>query len=255
MFENEFKGKVVLVTGGSRGIGFAAVKGFLAAGAKVYFLSHYEETGAKALAALKEINPDYEVMTKAIDLCDYKAVQELYKEIIAKWGRLDVLRQQRRHRQQHLADQAQAVRVGCRLQPEHEGPYTMMKYAIPHLVKTKGCIVNTASVAGVYGCPTGLPYPASKAALIAMTKSVAYSFANKGVRVNAVAPGVVNTDMVANMPQFAKDSVGDTIPMKRFAEPEDIANGILFLSSSAASYVTGVCLQIDGGYRPNNLPK
>ena len=66
MFENEFKGKVVLVTGGSRGIGFAAVKGFLAAGAKVYFLSHYEETGAKALAALKEINPDYEVMTKAV---------------------------------------------------------------------------------------------------------------------------------------------------------------------------------------------
>ena len=100
MFENEFKGKVVLVTGGSRGIGFAAVKGFLAGGAKVYFLSHYEETGAKALAALKEITPDYEVMaptpevpsmTKAIDLCDYKAVQELYKEIIAKWGRLDVL--------------------------------------------------------------------------------------------------------------------------------------------------------------------
>ena len=75
------------------------------------------------------------------------------------------------------------------------------------------------------------------------------------VIINAVAPGVVNTDMVANMPQFAKDSVGDTIPMKRFAEPEDIANGILFLSSSAASYVTGVCLQIDGGYRPNNLPK
>ena len=67
MFENEFKGKVVLVTGGSRGIGFAAVKGFLAGGAKVYFLSHYEETGAKALAALKEINPDYEVMTPATE--------------------------------------------------------------------------------------------------------------------------------------------------------------------------------------------
>ena len=79
MFENEFKGKVVLVTGGSRGIGFAAVKGFLAAGAKVYFLSHYEETGAKALAALKEINPDYEVMTKAIDLCDYKPFRNCTK--------------------------------------------------------------------------------------------------------------------------------------------------------------------------------
>ena len=242
MFENEFKGKVVLVTGGSRGIGFAAVKGFLAAGAKVYFLSHYEETGAKALAALKEINPDYEVMTKAIDLCDYKAVQELYKEIIAKWGRLDVLVNNAGTDNSTWLTKLKQSEWDAVCNLNMKGPYTMMKYAIPHLVKTKGCIVNTASVA-------------SKAALIAMTKSVAYSFANKGVRVNAVAPGVVNTDMVANMPQFAKDSVGDTIPMKRFAEPEDIANGILFLSSSAASYVTGVCLQIDGGYRPNNLPK
>ena len=255
MFENEFKGKVVLVTGGSRGIGFAAVTGFLAAGAKVYFLSHYEETGAKALAALKEINPDYEVMTKAIDLCDYKAVQELYKEIIAKWGRLDVLVNNAGTDNSTWLTRLKQSEWDAVCNLNMKAPYTMMKYAIPHLVKTKGCIVNTASVAGVYGCPTGLPYPASKAALISMTKSVAYSFANKGVRVNAVAPGVVNTDMVANMPQFAKDSVGDTIPMKRFAEPEDIANGILFLSSSAASYVTGVCLQIDGGYRPNNLPK
>ena len=134
-----------------------------------------------------------------------------------------------------------------------KGPFTMCKYAVPYLVKTKGCIVNTASVAGVYGSPTGLPYPTSKAGLIAMTKSIAYSFANKGVRVNAVAPGVVATDLVASLPKFAKDSIGDTIPLKRFAEPEEIANGIMFLSSSAASYVTGVCLQIDGGYRPSNL--
>ena len=215
----------------------------------------YEETGAKALAALKEINPDYEVMTKAIDLCDYKAVQELYKEIIAKWGRLDVLVNNAGTDNSTWLTKLKQSEWDAVCNLNMKGPYTMMKYAIPHLIKTKGCIVNTASVAGVYGSPTGLPYPASKAALIAMTKSVAYSFADRGVRVNAVAPGVVNTDMVANMPQFAKDSVGDTIPMKRFAEPEDIANGILFLSSSAASYVTGVCLQIDGGYRPNNLPK
>lgn len=255
MFENEFKGKVVLVTGGSRGIGFAAVKKFLASGAKVCFLSHYEETGAKAMEQLKEINPDYEVMRKVIDLTDFKAIQELYKEIIAKWGRLDVL-------VNNAGTDSSTWITKLKLSEWNEvndlnlkAPYLMTKYALPHLLKTKGCVVNTASVAGVYGSPTGLPYPVTKAALIAMTKSVAYSFADRGVRVNAVAPGVVNTDMVANMPQFAKDSVGDTIPMKRFAEPEDIANGILFLSSSAASYVTGVCLQIDGGYRPNNLPK
>ena len=253
MFENEFKGKVVLVTGGSRGIGFAAVKGFLAAGAKVYFLSHYEETGAKALAALKEINPGYEVMTKAIDLCDYKAVQELYKEIEAKWGRLDVLVNNAGTDSSTWITKLKQSEWDAVCDLNMKGPFTMCKYAVPYLVKTKGCIVNTASVAGVYGSPTGLPYPTSKAGLIAMTKSIAYSFANKGVRVNAVAPGVVATDLVASLPKFAKDSIGDTIPLKRFAEPEEIANGIMFLSSSAASYVTGVCLQIDGGYRPSNL--
>ena len=157
MFENEFKGKVVLVTGGSRGIGFAAVKGFLAAGAKVYFLSHYEETGAKALAALKEINPDYEVMTKAIDLCDYKAVQELYKEIIAKWGRLDVLVNNAGTDNSTWLTRLKQSEWDAVCNLNMKAPYTMMKYAIPHLVKTKGCIVNTASVAGVYGCPPAVP--------------------------------------------------------------------------------------------------
>lgn len=255
MFENEFKGKVVLVTGGSRGIGFAAVKKFLASGAKVCFLSHYEETGAKAMEQLKEINPDYEVMRKVIDLTDFKAIQELYKEIIAKWGRLDVL-------VNNAGTDSSTWITKLKLSEWNEvndlnlkAPYLMTKYALPHLLKTKGCVVNTASVAGVYGSPTGLPYPVTKAGVIAMTKSIAYSYADRGVRVNAVAPGVVATDMVASMPQFAKDSIGDTIPMKRFGDPDDIANAMLFLSSSAASYITGVCLQVDGGYRPNNQPK
>lgn len=255
MFENEFAGKVVLVTGGSRGIGFAAVKGFLAAGAKVYFLSHYVETGAKALAALKEINPDYEVKTKAIDLCDYKAVQELYKEIETTWGRLDVLVNNAGTDSSTWLTKLKQSEWDDVCNLNMKGTFTMSKYAIPYLIKTKGCIINTASVAGVYSAPTGLPYPASKAAIIAMTKSMAYSFANKGVRVNCVAPGVVATDLVAGLPQFAKDSIGDTIPMKRFGQPEDIANAMMFLASDAASYVTGVCLQVDGGYRPDNLVK
>lgn len=255
MFENEFNGKVVLITGGSRGIGFAAVKGFLAAGAKVYFLSHHEETGAKALAALKEINPDYEVKTKAIDLCDYKAVQELYKEIESTWGQLDVLINNAGTDSSTWLTKLKQSEWDDVCNLNMKGPFTMSKYAIPYLVKTKGCIINTASVAGVYGTPTGLPYPATKAAIIAMTKSMSYSFANKGVRVNCVAPGVIATDLVANLPQFAKDSIGDTIPMKRFGQPEDIANAMMFLASSAASYVTGACLQVDGGYRPDNLVK
>ena len=253
MFENEFKGKVVVISGGSRGIGFAAVKGFLANGAKVCFLSHYEETGAKALAALKEINPDYEVMTKAIDLCDFKAAQELYKEVIAKWGRIDVLINNAGVDSNTWLTRLKQSEWDAVCNLNQKAVFNMSKYAIDYLKKTKGCIINTASVAGVYGSPTGLPYPASKAAVIAMTKSMAYSFAPNGVRVNCIAPGVVETDMTAGMPDFAKKSVGDTIPMKRFGQPEDIANAMMFLASSAASYVTGACLQVDGGYRPSNL--
>ena len=252
MFENAFKDKVVVVTGGSRGIGFAAVKGFLAGGAKVCFLSHYEETGQKALAALKEINPDYEVFTKAIDLCDFKAAQELFKEVEAKWGKIDVLINNAGIDSSTWITKLKQSEWDEVVNLNMKGTFNMSKYAIPYLQKTKGCIINTASVAGVYGTPTGLPYPASKAAVIAISRSLAYSLADRGVRVNAIAPGVVATDLVNNLPQFAKDSIGDTIPMKRMGQPEDIANAMMFLASDAASYITGVCLQVDGGYRPAN---
>lgn len=252
MFENEFKGKVVLVTGGSRGIGFAAVKKFLAAGAKVCFLSHYEETGAKALAALKEINPDYEVMTKAIDLCDFKAAQALYAEIEEKWGRLDVLVNNAGTDSSTPLSKLKQSEWDEVVNLNMKAIFNMSKYGIKLLKKTKGCIVNTASVNGVFGTPAGLPYPASKAGVIGMTKSLAWTGAPLGVRCNAVAPGVVNTDMLASTPQAMKDTLAGTIPLKRIGEPEDIANAILFLSSSAASYVTGQTLQVDGGFRPVN---
>lgn len=255
MFENAFNGKVVVITGGSRGIGFAAVKGFLAGGAKVCFLSHYEETGAKAMEQLKAINPDYEVMTKAIDLCDFKAAQELFKEVEAKWGKIDVLINNAGTDSSTWITKLKQSEWDDVVNLNMKGTFNMSKYAIPYLQKTQGCIINTASVAGVYGTPTGLPYPASKAAVIAISKSLAYSLADRGVRVNAIAPGVVATDLVNNLPQFAKDSIGDTIPMKRMGQPEDIANAMMFLASDAASYITGICLQVDGGYRPNNQPK
>lgn len=252
MFENEFNGKVVIVTGGSRGIGFAAVKKFLAAGAKVCFLSHYEETGAKALAALKEINPDYEVMTKAIDLCDFKAAQDLFAEVDAKWGRIDVLINNAGVDSSTPLAKLKQSEWDEVVSVNQKAIYNMSKYAIKYIKKTKGCIINTASVNGIFGIPSGLPYPASKAAVIGMTKSLAWTFGPLGVRCNAVAPGVVNTDMLANTPQAMKDTIAGNIPLKRIGEPEDIANAMLFLASSAATYITGQTLQVDGGFRPAN---
>jgi NAD(P)-dependent dehydrogenase (short-subunit alcohol dehydrogenase family) len=252
MFEHAFDGKVVVVTGGSRGIGFAAVKKFLGAGAKVCFLSHYEETGKKALEQLLAENPAYEVMNECIDLCDFKAAQELYEKVAAKWGRIDVL-----VNNAGMDSHAPIVKMkqsewNTVMDTNLKSIFNMSKYAVKYIKKYHGCIVNTASVAGVFGSGMGCPYPASKAGVIGLTKSLAWEFAGVGVRVNAVAPGVVDTDMVAALPKIARDTINHTIPLTRFGQPEDIANGMVFLASDAASYITGVTLQIDGGYIPSN---
>ena len=248
MFENEFKGKVVLVTGGSRGIGFAAVKGFLAAGAKVYFLSHYEETGAKALAALKEINPDYEVMTKAIDLCDYKAVQELYKEIIAKWGRLDV-----------LVNNAGMCQNGTVLTETREslnrimdvdcwGVYNGMHYCAPAIIEAGGgTIVNTCSYQGThFGPGSFIGYAMAKAAVMGMTRAAATDLGTYGIRVNAVNPGLVLSGMTLPRGQNRKGLV-DASSMKRYALPEEIASVVMFLASDDSSFINGEFIAADGG--------
>lgn len=251
MYE-ELKGKVAVISGGSRGIGFAAVKKFLAEGVKVCFLSHYEETGEKAMAALKEINPDYEVMRRVIDLCDYKAVQQLFSDVEAKWGRIDILINNAGKDSSTPLNQLKQAEWNEIMDLNTKSIFTMSKYAIKYLKKHKGCIINTASVAGVYGSAAGLPYPTSKAAVIGMTQSLAWTFAPLGVRVNAVAPGVINTDLVANLPDFAAKTITGTIPLSRFGEPEDIANVMLFLASDSAAYITGDIIHADGGYRPAN---
>ncbi len=252
MFEHAFDGKVVVVTGGSRGIGYAAVRKFLQAGAKVCFLSHSEETGKKAMEQLLAENPAYEIMNESIDLCDYKAAQDLFEKIEAKWGRIDVLVNNAGMDSHTPIIKMKQSEWNTVMDTNLKSIFNMSKYAVKYIKKHKGCIVNTASVAGIYGSGMGCPYPTSKAGVIGLTKSLAWEFAAIGVRVNAVAPGVIATDMVAALPKIAKDTINNTIPLSRFGEPEDIANGMVFLASDAASYITGVTLQIDGGYIPSN---
>ena len=226
MFENEFKGKVVLVTGGTTGIGYA----------KVYFLGKEGEDVSAQLEELKSINSEYEFKHKAITLTDYKAAQELYAEIEEMWGQLDVLVNNAGVDSSvpiHKMKQSQWDYV---MDTNIKGTFNMTKYAIKMLKKTKGCIVNTASVAGIYGAGCGCPYPV-------------YA----GIRVNAVAPGVIDTQLLATVPPFAKKNLAAGIPLRKIGDPQVIADAILFLSSSAASYITGVTLPVDGGYRPANV--
>lgn len=260
MFEKAqvFAGKVVVITGGSRGIGFAAVKEFLKAGAKVCFLSHYEETGKAALAKLAEINPDYPVIWRCIDLCSEEQAKALFEEVEALWGRVDVLINNAGISNDdalvhHTMENWQRV-----VDVNMTAVYNMSRYALSALKKTEGNIINTSSVSGVYGSPSGIAYPATKSAVMTMTKTIAYALAPVGIRCNAIAPGVTHTELIDNLPQFALDSIGGTIPLKRSNHPamartEDIAYAMMFLASDYAEYITGATLQVDAGYRPSNM--
>ena len=260
MFEQAqvFAGKVVVITGGSRGIGFAAVKEFLKAGAKVCFLSHYEETGKAALAKLAEINPDYPVIWRCIDLCSEEQAKALFEEVEALWGRVDVLINNAGISNDdalvhHTMENWQKV-----VDVNMTAVYNMSRYALSALKKTEGNIINTASVSGVYGSPSGIAYPATKSAVMTMTKTIAYALAPVGIRCNAIAPGVTHTELIDNLPQFAIDSIGSTIPLKRSSHPamartEDIAYAMMFLASDYAEYITGATLQVDAGFRPSNM--
>ena len=127
--------------------------------------------------------------------------------------------------------------------------FTTSKVSLPYLKKTKGVIINTSSMVSIYGQPSGVMYPASKFAVNGITKSLARELAPLGIRVNAVLPGIIETDMVKSLPKEMIEPLIKTIPIGRIGTPDDIANAFLFLASDLASYITGELLSVDGGAR------
>lgn len=130
-----------------------------------------------------------------------------------------------------------------------KAPFITSKEIIPYLKETKGVILNTSSMVSIYGQPSGVMYPTSKFAINGMTKSLARELAPLGIRVNAVAPGITETDMVKRLPKEVIEPLIKTIPLGRIGKPRDIANAFLFLSSDMASYITGEILSVDGAAR------
>ena len=241
------QGKKAIVTGGTRGIGFAVVQTFLRNGASVALFGSRQETVDKALAALKAENPDWEVIGMAPDLTDYAAVDAAFAEVEKAFGRIDILVNNAGiSAREPLYDytpeafekmmrlNVSAVFNGCR--------------AVAPRMKAQGggSIINTSSMVSLYGQPSGVGYPTSKFAVNGMTRSLARELGRDNIRVNAVAPGVTRTDMVANLPQEIVQRVCAPIPLGRMGEPEEVANAFLVLASDLASYITGEILQVDG---------
>lgn len=243
------EGKVAIVTGGTRGIGLEIVKTFLQNGAKVALFGSREETVTKAIGELKNENSNYEVIGFYPVLHDEKEVRDTFKKVKDIFGKIDIL--------VNNAGISSSTKLEDYTAQEYENisnlnmksVFVCSKEIVPYLKETKGVIINTSSMVSIYGQPSGVMYPASKFAVNGMTKSLARELASFGIRVNAVAPGITETDMVKNIPKEMIEPLVKTIPLGRIGTPKDVANCFLFLASDLASYVTGEILQVDGGAR------
>ncbi len=244
------KGKVAIVTGGTRGIGFSIVKKYLENGAKVVLWGSRQETVDTALAKLKEENSAWEVTGMAPRLTDAKAVADAVEAVKAQYGRIDIL--------VNNAGISQSTPLYQYTPEEFDKVIDLnvkaLFYAILPAAKIMkeqggGCILNTSSMVSISGQPAGVGYPTSKFAVNGMTISLARELANDNIRVNAVAPGVTKTDMVAALPEQMVAAISAKIPMGRPGEPEDVANAFVYLASDMASYVTGEILSVDGAAR------
>lgn len=242
------KEKVAIVTGGSRGIGLEIVKTFKENGAKVILFGSRKETVETALENLKEEGMDVEGYSP--NLNNFEEIERTIKEIYNKYGHIDILVNNAGISANKKIEETTSEEFVNIINLNVNAIFNMTKAVVPYMKEQKqGVILNTSSMVSIYGQPSGVGYPTSKFAVNGLTKSLAREFAPFNIRVNAVAPGITNTDMVAKLPKEQIEPLIKTIPLGRIGEPKDIANAFLFLASDLASYITGVVLSVDGAAR------
>lgn len=243
----KLENKVALVTGAARGIGKAIAKALAAEGAVV--IVNYNGSAQRAAETVKEIE---EAGGKALaircNVADFTACKDMIDGIIKEQGRLDI-----------LVNNAGITRDGLLMKMSEEdfdsvmdtnlkGAFNCIRHVARQMIKQKsGRIISISSVSGVLGNAGQANYSASKAGIIGLTKATAREVAGRGITVNAIAPGFITTDMTEVLSEAIKASVTETIPMKKFGKPEDIAQTALFLASEEAAYITGQVICVDGG--------
>lgn len=241
------QGKTAIITGGTRGIGLATVREFLQNGARVALFGSRQETVEKALAALKAENDQWQVMGLWPDLTDFAAVQDAVKQVADTFGGPDILVNNAGISARAPLSEYDSEDFKKIMDLNVTAVFNGCKAVEPIMRQAgHGCILNTSSMVSLYGQPSGVGYPASKFAVNGLTKSLARELGPAGIRVNAVAPGVTRTDMVAALPEELVARISAPIPLRRIGEPEEVANVFLFLASDLASYVTGTVVSVDG---------
>jgi meso-butanediol dehydrogenase/(S,S)-butanediol dehydrogenase/diacetyl reductase len=247
---DRFHGKVVIVTGAASGIGEATARRFVAEGAKVALVDRDEASLEKVAKSL----PADQVMVQAADVSDSRAVDGLVAAIIGHFGRLDVIVNNAGVHEG--GDPASITDEKWRkvMSTDVDGVFYGCRAALPHIEKTRGSIVNTASVSGTGGDWGMSPYNAAKGAVVNLTRALALDLGKKGIRVNAVCPSLTRTGMTEDMMNDKKllAKFAERIPLGRVCEPEEVAAVIAFLASDDASFMTGANVAVDGGVSASN---
>ena len=239
--------KAVLVTGGTRGIGRAIVEAFGEAGARVAFTYRSSTDAAQRLKQTLE-DRGTEVLVFQGDAADTDAAKEAVEGVLNAWGRLDVLVNNAGITRDNLMLRMSEADWDAVVDTNLKSVFHFAKAAYRPMMKQRGgAIINISSVVGVTGNPGQTNYAASKAGIIGFSKSLARELGGRGVTVNVVAPGYVETDMTAALPERAREAMLEAVPLRRPATAQDIAGAVLFLASSAAGYITGHVLHVDGG--------
>ena len=245
------EGKKAIITGGTRGIGYAIACRFIEEGAAVTVFGSRQETADAAVEKLAAAYPDAKVWGRSCDLTSLEAVTEAFTQAAADMGGLDTVVNnagisQRSPLLNYTAEEFAKV-MDLNVVAVFNGHQAAAK--IMTEAGHGGTITTTSSMVAKYGQPSGVGYPTSKFAVNGMVQSLSRELAPMGIRVNAVAPGVTKTDMVANLSEEVIKPIIATIPLGRMGEPEDVANAFVFLASDMSSYVTGAVLPVDGAAR------
>jgi 3-oxoacyl-[acyl-carrier protein] reductase len=242
-----FEGQTAIVTGAGRGIGEAIAKRLADGGAKVAVVSRTEANAAKTAGAINAAHPGA-AKAYPVDVADFQAVQELGEAILGDLGRIDILVNNAGVTRDGLSMRMSSEDWDAVVDTNLKGAFNFIRAVQRPMAKQRsGRIINIASVVGLTGNAGQANYSASKAGLIGLTKTIARELSGRGITSNVVAPGFIETDMTAVLPEGIRTAVVGKIPLARFGAPDDIAAAVAFLAGPEAGYITGQVLVVDGG--------
>jgi 3-oxoacyl-[acyl-carrier protein] reductase len=245
--DSGLSGGVAIVTGGSRGIGRAIVEVLATAGMEVVFT--YREN-ATAAAEVSGLGNGVKITAEAVDVRSATACADLAERVFDRTGRIDLLVNNAGIIRDNPLAAMEPEDVSVVLATNVEGAFNMTRAVVPFMIsKRRGKIINISSVSGEKGGRGQTNYAASKGAINAFTRALAVEVAPRGITVNAVAPGVIETEMSRAVREMAGDQVKSRILLRRIGRPEEVAHAVWFLSSRYADYITGQVLHVDGGFK------